>query len=276
MILLELEIEDYKQFRGKHLFAPTPNGVVAVIGSNGAGKTTLFEAIEWCLYQPREIRSDEIPPRGAEGCRPRVRLRFTNPRTGLTHEIERTLRKNSATAEIRQIDDEGNTVLATGSTTVSAYAASKLIGLEHKAFVATFFTRQKELSFFGALKPTERRREVGRLLGLETIRNAQELVAEERTAKRSVAQGLLAQYTQESGERDFEADRTAHHEHLAEIDQQLTDTSTALIKAEQAFKDATSARARLVEQREATLKLQSELAGQLATISSAGSVSRPG
>ena len=52
------------------------------------------------------------------------------------------------------------------------------IGLPHRAFVSTFFTRQKELSFFGNLRETDRQREVSRLLGLETIRGAQKLIAE--------------------------------------------------------------------------------------------------
>ena len=223
MILLELEIEDYKQFRGKHLFTPTTEGVVGIIGSNGAGKTTLFEAIEWCLYQPREIKSDEIPPRDAQERKPRVRIRFANPHTGATWEIERTQKKTGASAEIRQIDDSGTSIVATGSTTVSNYTATKLIGLEHKAFVATFFTRQKELSFFGALKPTDRRREVGRLLGLETIRNAQELIAEERRAKVTAYQGYLAQYQADSGQRDFDEERAAKNEELTGVDQQLTE-----------------------------------------------------
>ena len=269
MILLELEIEDYKQFRGKHLFAPTSNGVVGIIGANGAGKTTLFEAIEWCLYQPREIKNDEIPPRDAQERRPRVRIRFTDPHTGATWEIERTLKKTGASAEIRQIDDSGTSIVATGSTTVSTYTATKLIGLEHKAFVATFFTRQKELSFFGALKPTDRRREVGRLLGLETIRNAQELIAEERRAKVNAYQGWMAQYEADSGARDFDEERAAKNEELAGVDQQLTEVTAELIKADTDFKAANVARASLVEQREATLRLQKELATHKAAISSA-------
>lgn len=40
MILVELEIENYKQFAGLHRFAPQPSGVVGIIGANGAGKTT--------------------------------------------------------------------------------------------------------------------------------------------------------------------------------------------------------------------------------------------
>ena len=271
MILLELEIEDYKQFRGKHVFTPTQNGVIGIIGSNGAGKTTLFEAIEWCLYQPREIKSDEIPPRDAQERKPRVRIRFANPHTGATWEIERTQKKTGASAEIRQIDDSGTSIVATGSTTVSNYTATKLIGLEHKAFVATFFTRQKELSFFGALKPTDRRREVGRLLGLETIRNAQELIAEERRTKVTAYQGHLAQYQAESGQRDFDADRAARNEELTGVDQQITEISAELIKADSAFKAANAARSELVERREATLRLQEQLATHRAAISSANS-----
>ena len=271
MILLELEIEDYKQFRGKHVFTPTQNGVIGIIGSNGAGKTTLFEAIEWCLYQPREIKSDEIPPRDAQERKPRVRIRFANPHTGATWEIERTQKKTGASAEIRQIDDSGTSIVATGSTTVSNYTATKLIGLEHKAFVATFFTRQKELSFFGALKPTDRRREVGRLLGLETIRNAQELIAEERRAKVATYQGNLAQYQAESGQRDFDADRAARNEELTGVDQQITEISAELIRADSAFKAANAARSELVERREATLRLQEQLATHRAAISSANS-----
>jgi exonuclease SbcC len=259
MILLELEIEDYKQFRGKHHFTPSTSGVVGIIGHNGAGKTTLFEAIEWCLYQPSDIKNADVPPRDAQDRRPRVRIRFARTDGGATWEIERSLRKSGAFAEVRQIDENGPTVLATGSTAVSNYVASKLIGLEYKAFVATFFTRQKELSFFGTYKPTDRRREVGRLLGLETIRSAQELIAEERRAKVAVHQGLNAQYQQQSGERDFDAERTARNEELAGIDKQLTDLEADLIKAEAAFKAADSARAELVEQRERTLNLMSEL-----------------
>ena len=259
MILLELELENFKQFRGKHVFNPTPSGVIGIIGTNGAGKTTLFEAIEWCLYQPREIRSDEIPPRGEDSGRPRVRLRLANPHTGATFEIERILKKTAATAEIVEIGPDGErTVLATGSTTVSGYTASRLIGLEHKAFVATFFTRQKELSFFGALKPTDRRREVGRLLGLETIRTAQERIAEERTAKRNVSSALLSQYDHESGQRDFAAEKAAAFQRLSEIDVQIAEQSAALITAEAEYRDASNQRSALVEKREAALRVKSE------------------
>lgn len=257
MILVELEIENYKQFAGLHRFAPQPSGVVGIIGANGAGKTTLFEAIEWCLYQPRDIRSDEIPPRGNDSHRPRVRLVLANPVTGVTYEIERVQKKAAASAEIVEVSPGGErSIIATGSSAVTGYTTSKLIGLEHKAFVATFFTRQKELSFFGTLKPTDRRREVGRLLGLETIRQAQERIAEERTAKRNAAVALLNQYEHESGLRDFAAEREAAFKRLSEIDDTLAGLSTNVIAAQAAYRDASNQRSLLVEEREAALQLK--------------------
>lgn len=268
MILLELEIEDYKQFQGKHSFTPGANGVVAIIGPNGAGKTTLFEAIEWCLFQPREIRNDEIAPRATPEARPRVRVRLYSP-SGPIWEIERSLRKTSATAEIRKITDEGREVVVNGSSAVTDYTATKLIGLEHKAFVATFFTRQKELSFFGSHKPTDRRREVGRLLGLETIRAAQEVIATERAVKRTLANALQGQYDHESGERDFEAERTERVKRVSEIDLLIAGAGVALLDAEQKHSAASGRRSALLDQRDAARQVQIELERQRSVISTA-------
>ena len=206
MILVDLEITDYKQFAGTHRFTPTPNGVVAVIGTNGAGKTTLFEAIEWCLFQPREIANAEVPPRGGSGSA-KVVLTLHDPRTAETYTVTRRLTKSGqGQAEVARGDGDAREILVTGTRPVSEYVWRSLIGLDHRAFVATFFTRQKELSFFGNSRPTERRREVQRLLGLETIRKAQETLLEERRAAHNQAEALLLQVVETAQSRDFEAE----------------------------------------------------------------------
>jgi exonuclease SbcC len=261
MILLELEIEDYKQFRGKHDFAPGQNGVVAIIGPNGAGKTTLFEAIEWCLFQPREILREEIPPRSAPDARPRVRLRLAAP-SGPIWEIERTLKKNSTQAEVRKITDESREVVVSGGPAVTAYVATKLVGLEHKAFVATFFTRQKELSFFGGMTGVNRRREVGRLLGLETIRGAQKLIGEARTEKQNAARHLFGQYEHESGARDFAAEKKEKAERLVETDGLIAASSVAIQDAEKKYNAAVAAHTALVERRDAGRQIETEIQRQ--------------
>jgi len=266
MIILELEIRDFKQFRGRHLFSPTESGVVGIIGPNGAGKTTLFEAIEWCLYAPRNIHSDEIPPRGSTDSQPHVRLRLGSTLSGDIFEITRTVKRSSVDAEVRRLHKGESELLASGASTVRRYVAGTLIGMEYKAFVATFFTRQKELSFFGSLLPTERRREVGRMLGLETIRKAQEQIAEERRQKRSLVDGYRAQYARESAERDFERERKALEQQRVELQDRVDNAGEAIAVAERNARDLAREHDAIVARREQVLQLRNELAVQRAAI----------
>ncbi|MDP9347793.1 MAG: AAA family ATPase, partial [Gemmatimonadota bacterium] len=218
MILAGLEIDNYKQFHGMHRFEPPPQGIVGVIGANGAGKTTLFEAIEWCLYNPREIVNDEVPPRGGVGAT-RVKVTLEDPRDGVRYVVERGLKKSSATAEVYR-EDQPEAPIVQGSRQTAEYVASRLIGLGHRAFVSTFFTRQKELTFFGNMKETERRREVGRLLGLETIREAQQAIGEERSQARAGAQSLRLQHAEATEGRDFAAEAEAAEREVTERSQE--------------------------------------------------------
>jgi exonuclease SbcC len=247
MILAALEIRDYKQFAGDYLLELESQGIVGVVGPNGAGKTTLFEAIEWCLYGPRSIASNDVFPRGRVG-KPLVRVTLQHPETGERYVIERQIRGKTMRAEVWR-EDRADEILATGSAPVRAYVTEKLIGLSHDAFVSTFFTRQKELSFFGSLRPTERRVMVGRLIGVEAVRLAQESIGLERSQALQRAEGLAAQVEHEQQGRDLTAEITAAATRMTE--------ATALVEqraAEQALvRDAlerTERAAEIVRQRE--------------------------
>jgi exonuclease SbcC len=203
MNLVSLEICDYRQYQGVHRFEPRQQSMVAIIGHNGAGKTTLFEAIEWCLYNPRHISNEDIQPRVYRG-RPRVKVTLEHPGTGEQFEIERELKGKSVTAAVYR-SSQPDVPVVQGTRQVSDYVARHLLGLSKDAFIATFFTRQKELSFFGSHKPAERRRAVGRLLGLETVRLAQESIGEQRLEKQNEAKIKLQLFDSQSEGVDFEA-----------------------------------------------------------------------
>ena len=209
MILAKVSIDNYKQYRGHHEFEIPGGATVGVIGANGVGKTTLFEAIEWCLYSPPAIAAKDIRPRGHGGLtKVSVVLERVDGKGQFI--VERELKRSSATAVIYHVDEQSETqVVVQGSRQVSAHVATKLIGLSHVAFAATFFTRQKELHFFGDLGATDRRREVGKLLGLETIRSAQELIAVDRKQAQNEAEVLARQYEEQTSGRDFSAERAA-------------------------------------------------------------------
>jgi exonuclease SbcC len=224
MILSLLQIRDYKQFAGEFSLELESQGIIGVIGPNGAGKTTLFEAIEWCLYGPRSIATADVFPRGREG-KPLVHVVLEHPDTGEQYHVEREIRGKTMRASVWR-DDRPEDILATGSAPVRAYVSEKLIGLGHDAFVSTFFTRQKELSFFGSLRPTERRVMIGRLIGVEAVRLAQESIGLERSQAAQRADGLAAQVEHEQQGRDFAAEITAAEER-AQAATELVDLRSA-------------------------------------------------
>ncbi|MDF3042934.1 MAG: hypothetical protein K0Q71_5640, partial [Thermomicrobiales bacterium] len=241
MILAAVEIENYKQYAGSHCIDFPEQGMVAITGPNGAGKTTLFEAIEWCLYGPRTIPHASIPPHGGVGAT-RVSVTLQDPHDGRRYVVRRTLRNGVSSAEAYSEDDPGQPVVQ-GPRDVSDFVARQLVGLPHAAFVSTFFTRQKELTFFGDRTPTERRVEVARLLGFQTIRDAQEEIGEERSDVRQEATSLRAQYERDAAGRDFEAE-------IAEAESAVTTAERLATTCQQQLTDADAAYAQAREELE--------------------------
>ena len=234
MILAGLTIRDYKQFAGEHQFEPERQGIMAVIGPNGAGKTTLFEAIEWCLYGPRSIANSDVFPRGTGG-QPLVRIVLEDPASGRRIVVERRLsRSKIMQAEVWDEATPGE-MLATGSAPVKKFVSEQLIGLGHAAFISTFFTRQKELSFFGAVGDTKRRRMVGQMIGLEAVRLAQESIGAERAQAANMADALGANAVQELDGRDFSAEITVAVAAVSEADALVARRSAESLQARQAL-----------------------------------------
>jgi DNA repair protein SbcC/Rad50 len=259
VIITRLTIENYKQYRGEHVFAIAEEATVGVLGANGVGKTTIFEAIEWCLYKPRGIENQDIRPRGTGG-EVKVVLQLTTHDGARTYEVERILKRSTTMATIYELNAMGGgDPIVQGTREVTDYISSKLIGLGHAAFVATFFTRQKELDFFGTMRPAERRREVGKLLGLETIKQAQELIAQERSMVRADAESLQRQYEGRVKSRDIAAEIDAARATMSNLRRTADRASAALETAE---KHATSSEHRmsmLLEKRDRHNAVNAEL-----------------
>jgi exonuclease SbcC len=261
MILSSLYMRDYKQFAGEHTFEPDRQGITAVIGPNGAGKTTLFEAIEWCLYGPRSIANSDVLPRGLGGT-PLVRVTLEEPRTGQRYVIERRLSRSKVMQA--EVWDEANSgdMLATGSAPVKKFVSEQLIGLGHAAFVSTFFTRQKELSFFGSVGDTKRRRMVGQMIGVEAVRLAQEAIGEERARAAATADALGAVAAQDTEQRDLPAEIAEAERNLAAASDDVARRMAESAAARQSLERANAAADRARERAEQDRALAGEIAEQ--------------
>lgn len=241
MILTRIQIENYKQYQGSHDIAVPNQATIGVIGENGAGKTTLFEAIEWCLYSPRAISPTSVRPRGYGG-HTSVIVHLESSDGAGKFLVERVMKRAPTATIYRQHDSGDLEPVVQGTRQVSEYVATKLIGLSHTAFTATFFTRQKELHLFGDQTPGKRREEVGRLLGLETIRTAQKGIIADRSRATAEARALHGQYARESQGRDLPAEMAEAEAAITCITAQVAVTASSVQEAETQCATADSAR----------------------------------
>lgn len=258
MILTRIQIENYKQYQGAHDIEVPAQATIGVIGENGAGKTTLFEAIEWCLYSPRAISPSDVRPRGYTG-HTAVRVYLESVDGTRQFIVERVL-KRMPTATVYRVHESGDIEkVVDGARQVSDYVATKLVALSHTAFTATFFTRQKELHLFGDQTPGKRREEVGRLLGLETIRTAQKSIIAERSKAASEAKAMLAQYERESQGRGLGAELQAVMIAIEERTAQLASDAACIAASEDACAKAESSAAAALDRRDKDTSLAQEL-----------------
>ncbi len=208
MILQRLKIENFKRLKEVDIQFPSI-GIIGVVGSNGAGKSTLFEAMLWALFRPNAIGTDnrDVVPRRSAGLMTRVEL--TVETNDNVYTIARSLRitaggSQRVEANIFRGDDQEP--LVTGANAVSDYIRATLLHMSPQSFTTTFFTRQKELAFFGEVGDTERRKEMQRLLDLDAIERAQTKLREERTRERHTLAARTSQLADETDARDLDED----------------------------------------------------------------------
>ena len=191
--------------------------------------------------------------------------------------VKRTLRNGVSAAEAYSEDDPGQP-LVQGPRDVSDYVAKQLVGLPHAAFVSTFFTRQKELTFFGDRTPTDRRVEVARLLGFQIVRDAQEEIGTERTQARQAALSLNAQYAEGSAGRDFTREIASAEATLDEARDREVGAAQTLAVAEteaERTRSALDAWRNLQEQDNALGTRLADIAGKTATAASRRDAATP-
>ncbi len=220
MILQKLRIENFKRLHDVEIVFPSI-GIIGVVGANGAGKSTLFEAILWALFRPNAVGIDnrDVVPRRSVGATTKVELTLETDDTVYT--ISRSLRitaGGSQRVEASVFKGDDAEPLVTGANQVSDFVRGTLLRMSSQSFTTTFFTRQKELAFFGEMGDTERRREMQRLLDMDAIERAQAKLREERNRERAALTARTAQLGEENAARDLDAELAAAQQAEADVD----------------------------------------------------------
>lgn len=165
MQLLELELNNFRQHG--HTSLNFREGITAIVGPNGSGKSTLLEAITFALYNEHRENRDSIKNLNSEAvAQVFVRLKFALG--GDVYEVKRNLKN----AHLHQILPDGKERSFAEGSRPTVEACTKLLGLGYLHFTTSFFAEQKALAFLSSMNKEVRQREVGKMLGLESIKNA--------------------------------------------------------------------------------------------------------
>jgi exonuclease SbcC len=161
-------------------------GLTGIIGPNGSGKSTILEAIAWALYGQNAARGTRESIRFARaGARAQVKVELDFELGGHRYRVVRGL----TSAEL--FLDGAETPIANSLTGVTELLQRRL-GMSQREFFNTYFTSQKELSVMAAMQPAERAKFLSQVLGYEKLKQAQDLVRDQRGRIVAEANGLRA------------------------------------------------------------------------------------
>lgn len=180
MQLIRLRLQNFRQHELTEIHFE--RGLTGIVGPNGVGKTTLLEAIAFALYGVQ----------GTRGVKETLRRRNAPPRSRFEVVLEfelgshrYLLTRTLTNAELKQ-DDQ--TIANSGSTVTERTIA--LLGMRRDEFFNTYFTGQKELAVMAAMGRTERAQFLSRVMGYDRLRDAQDHLRDDRSARRSRLTGI--------------------------------------------------------------------------------------
>ncbi len=230
MILNTLRLSNYKQY--SHLDLEFREGLVGIIGKNGAGKSTLFEAILFCLFGKEEgnkahVRSAFADPKAV------VELELIFSIGEIRYKVKREFRGKALTvgAELYKNDD----LVAKGVSPVNDELV-KILHMERDAFKRSVFSGQKELSELSETTGEARKKMVRRMLGLDTLDDAQVRINADLRDLSSQAIGQRQNLLDETALEAIKLEITERNNLLESTQTQIKQEAARLLEVERLYK----------------------------------------
>lgn len=179
VIIEELELENFVSHKKTRVKFDL--GVTLIVGPNGAGKTSILDGISFALFKLHSRGKDEnIVNRRAKHAR--VSLKFSVPGRGryiAEWDIERKKDGCNVKGVIYEVTNGGRKPLTreAGSRTLLPEIA-RIVGIEKETFESSVYVRQGEIEKLVTERPSERKKLISKLLGIEDFEQAWKLMEE--------------------------------------------------------------------------------------------------
>lgn len=218
--IVSVRIRNFRALREVY-FKPKTKGITGVAGANGKGKSSMLYATMFALYGtvPPHTTKKSLRRIGSEGQECSVSVVFTH--MGQTVEVVRELRKTTNTTVVN-IYVDGIPQTVTTASSADRWITERL-GIDEAGFLTAFVVRQKELDLLVTALPSERKAQIEKLAGIDTIKTALTLSRKDEDAAKKVLASLPG-----SVEAVSEANNTLtlYTEKSQQTEQLLTTAST--------------------------------------------------
>jgi exonuclease SbcC len=245
MIPIKLTITGFLSYRETTELDFTQFDLACISGPNGAGKSSLLDAFTWVLFGQARKRDESL-----------INLRSNVAEVALvfeyeanTYRVQRTLAKGKTTVlefQIRELES-GKWKPLTGATLRNTQEIiEQTLRLDYETFVNASFFLQGKADQFTQQKPTDRKRILSSILGLEVWETYKQRVIEKRKgieAEIFNLDGRTAEINAELGEEQIRTER------LAVLQSDLKRLTKARKAQEQLLEHARKVDATLTEQR---------------------------
>ena len=253
---LRLTLENFMPYRGRQSPLDLGGlGIACLAGENGAGTSAILDGITWCLWGRSRAGASADPLVFAGESEMAVELEF-NVGEGLYRVLRRHRRPRSnsgagqSSLELQAWDGDQFRAQSGTRSRETQEQITGLLRLDYDTFVNTAFLVQGKADLFTKMRPAERKRMLGEVLGLahyDTFADRAREQAREREMDRRSHEGMAA---------NFENGLDREPDVLRDLDSATRDLGTRREELANATRDAETLRADVTKLREGRKELE--------------------
>ncbi|MTI81026.1 MAG: SMC family ATPase [Firmicutes bacterium] len=170
--------------------------VACLTGDNGNGKSALLDAITWAVWgrargtDERGAGADDLIHSGAED----MEVEFSFQLEGDTYRVcrRRDSRRRKSSLEFQIYDGEGYRSISADNINETQQKIIQVLRMDYHTFTSSSFVLQGKADTFTAMKPSERKKILGEILGLSVYRDMEALAREEVNTANATINKIVA------------------------------------------------------------------------------------
>jgi DNA repair protein SbcC/Rad50 len=228
MIPIKLHLSGFLSYQDPVVLDFDGLDLACISGSNGAGKSSLLDAITWVLFGQARCRDDEALINGGASVKA-AEIIFDFAYEGNHYRVQRSKpRGKSALLEFYVQTEEGSwRPLTEKSVRETENRMRQILRLDYDTFINASFFLQGRADMFAQQNPTNRKKVLSSVLGLEVWETYRVQAGEQRKVLESDLKALDAQLAEIETELGQEAERKARLEAIELRLSQLTELRKA-------------------------------------------------